>query len=77
MFYFQEQCLFFSCLCGDATRRLCSFWNIVNYVQCDGVCFVMFFKQSLDSVFAISVLIKVSRLVFKHVPALAGNALSH
>ena len=50
---------------------------IVNYVQCDGVCFVMFFKQSLDSVFAISVLIKVSRLVFKHVPALAGNALSH
>lgn len=44
MFYFQEQCLFFSCLCGDATRRLYSFWNIVNYVQCDGVCFVMFFK---------------------------------
>ena len=36
-----------------------------------------FSEQSLDSVFAISVLIKVSRLVFKHVPALAGNALSH
>ena len=44
MLYFQEQCLFFSCLCGDATRRLYSFWNIVNYVQCDGACFVMFFK---------------------------------
>ena len=77
MLYFQEQCLFFSCLCGDATRRLYSFWNIVNYVQCDSVCFVMFSKQLLDSVFVISVIIKVSRLVFKHVPAFAGNALSH
>ena len=44
MLYFQEQCLFFSCLCGDATRRLYSFWNIVNYVQWNGACFVMFFK---------------------------------
>ena len=36
-----------------------------------------FLKQLLDSVFVISVKIKVSRLVFKHVPALAENALSH
>ena len=36
-----------------------------------------FSKQLLHSVFAISVIIKVSRLVFKHVPALAGNASSH
>ena len=36
-----------------------------------------FSKQLLDSVFAISEIIKDSRLVFKHVPALAGNALSH
>ena len=36
-----------------------------------------FSKQLLDSVFAISGIIKVSQLVFKHVAALAGNALSH
>ena len=36
-----------------------------------------FSKQLLDSVFVISVIINVSRFVFKHVPALAGNALSH
>ena len=34
-----------------------------------------FSKQLLDSVFAISGIIKVSQLVFKHVAALAGNAL--
>ena len=32
-----------------------------------------FSKQLLDSVFAISVIIEVSLLVFKHVPALAGK----